>query len=148
MKTIITSILILGLTFIGYSQKSETTLNYEVALSSSLESVGGDLVISDESFPVRLDSCPSKNFKQDILFQGGNPQTIYIKIDNSGADNNCVTLTVDTTSGLQKVDVASNDQTGILKFDKVKKAFVSITKGKITSDNPILKSTGKAIIWF
>src|SRR5690606_38026338 len=145
MKTIITSILILGLTYVGYSQKSETTLEYEVTLSSSLESVGGDLVIPDEGFPVRLASCPSTSSRQDVLFQGGNPQTIFIKIDNRGADNNCVTLTVDTTSGLQKIDVAANDQTGILKFDKVKKAFVSITRGKITSDTPLLKSIGKAI---
>lgn len=148
MKNIILLLTILAFSHKAFTQKSETTMEYELLRSSSLESVGGDLVIIDDDFPNRLQQCPRNSFNLTVLFQGGSPQTIFIKVDNRGEENNCVTLSIETTSGLQKIDVASNDQTGVLKFDKVKRAFLSITKGKITSDTPILKSTGKATIWF
>lgn len=141
-------LLSLFLTITCYSQKSETTIDYELFLTSSLESVGGDLVIIDDDSPINLAPCINKKFNNEVLFQGDSAQTIYIKVDNRGAENNCVTLTVVTTSGTKKIEVAEDDQTGVLRFNKVTKAFLSITKGELDANDETLSSLGKATIWF
>ena len=148
MKNILILSTCLILNVYAFAQKSETTLDYELVFTSSLASVGGDLVIIDDDSPINLAPCINKKFNNEVLFQGVSAQTIYIKVDNRGAENNCVTLTVVTTSGTKKIEVAEDDQTGILRFNKVTKAFLSITKGELEANDETLSSLGKATIWF
>lgn len=148
MKNILLLSTLLFFTTYTFSQKSEFISDYELIFRSNLASVGGDLVIIDDNSPTNLIPCVTKKFNNEVLFEGGNAQTIYINIDNRGAENNCVTLTVVMTSGTKKIDVASDDQTGVLRFDKVTKAFLSITRGKFQSSGELLSSKGKSTIWF
>ncbi len=125
----------------SFSQNNQFKINYSLEKTFSLESVGGDLVVNE--VPI----CPDKNLNKQVLFSGTSQGTFFVNIDNRGGGNNCVTLVVETANGTSKVDIPSDSETGVLKFLKVKNAYLKITK-KEKNLNDISKSVGTATIWF
>ena len=142
MKKSLLIIAISLLTHIGIAQTRQTTINYELSRVNGLEQVGGDLIIGN------INLCPIKLLNTQILFESSNSTTIFIDVNNRGGGNSCVTLVLETDNGLIRKDIPDNSQTGVLKFTRVKRAFLSIQKTlyDITIDE--LTSIGTATLWF
>lgn len=140
-KTLLVVVISL-LTHIGSAQTRQTTINYELSRVNGLEQVGGDLIIGN------INLCPIKPLNTQILFESPNSTTIFMDVNNRGGGNSCVTLVLETENGLIRKDIPDNSQTGVLKFIRVKRAFLSIQK--TLSDRTIdeLTSIGKATLWF
>ncbi|MEZ4793713.1 MAG: hypothetical protein R2783_09700 [Gelidibacter sp.] len=126
--------------FQGHSQTNQTTVNYKLSLSI-LGQVGGDLVIVDNP-------CPEKNPNKQVLFEAISHGTVFFEIKNNNGGNSCVTLTVETVSGTTKTDISADSQSGVLKFIKVKKAYLSIARRPNDRSIETATSSGSATIWF
>ena len=141
MKKILFICFLTLVSWTGFSQSNQFKINYSLEKTFSLETVGGDLVVNET--PV----CPEKNLNKQVLFSGTSHGTFFVNVNNNGSGNNCVTLVVETANGTLKVDIPSNSESGVLKFIKVKTAYLSITK-KQKNLNDTSRSVGTATIWF
>lgn len=136
--------LIIALTFLfinGYSQNNQTTINYSIG-KSLREQVGGDLVINDGTF------CVEKNNNLQKLFEATSHGTLFIDINNRGGGNSCVTLVVETATSTIKTVIPEDAQSGVLKFNKVKNAYLTIVSRPNDSNLLTATSSGVATVWF
>ena len=137
-------LILLGLVMfcsVGFAQNNQVQIDYNLS-RLALEVVGGDLTLPDNAI------CPDKVSKTQDLFEAVSHGTVFFRIDNRGGGNSCVTLVVETASGTIKVDVPEDDQTGILKFLKVKNAYLTILKNPKDRGLTSLSSIGVATVWF
>lgn len=135
--------LVIGLLFgfvSGFSQHNQTTINYSISKSLT-DQVGGDLVIIDTA------KCVEKNNTFQKLFEATSHATVFFDINNQGGGNSCVTLVVETTTGTIKTVIAADSQSGVLKFNKVKNAFLTISNRPSTTVQ-IATGIGIATVWF
>ncbi len=137
--------LIIALTCVfisGYSQNNLTTINYSLSKSTALEQVGGDLVVVDPSL------CVDKNNNFQKLFEATSHSTVFFDINNQGGGNSCVTLVVETATNTIRTVIPADAQSGVLKFNKVKNAYLTILK--IPGDRTIQTATGSGVatMWF
>lgn len=138
MKKILFICILALISWNGFSQSNQFQIIYNLEKTFSLESVGGDLVINN--------NCPQLDLKKQVLFSSISYSTVFINIKNRGG-NNCVTLMVETANGTSKIDIPLDSETGILKFLKVKNAYLIINK-KEGNLNDTVKSIGTATVWF
>jgi hypothetical protein len=142
MKKVII-LLIIGLSsYQGFAQANQMTINYELSKSTGLEQVGGDLVVGGNNF------CLSKNNNKQVLFNASSHSTVFLNIGNTGGGNSCVTLVVETVTGIIKTEIPEDSQTGILKFNKVRNAYLIISRRPIDGTIETATSIGVATIWF
>ncbi len=142
------TILLLAITFLsfkGFSQTNQTTINYQLLKFNNASQIGGDLIIDNIT---NTSICANNETNLQVLFNSSTSSTLFIDVNNRGGGDSCVTLVVETLDGITKKEIPADAQTGVLKFLKVKKAYLSIQKRLINSTNDVAKSIGTATIWF
>lgn len=145
MKKITLILAITFLSFKGLSQTNQMTINYQLLKFNNSSQVGGDLIIDNNNTTT---ICANKDANLQVLFSSLNASTISIDVNNRGGGDSCVTLVVETLDGTIKKEIPSDTQSGVIKFLRVKNAFLSIQKRLINSTNDFAKSIGTATIWF
>jgi len=125
------------------SQSNQTAIKYDISRFTFLTTIGGSLTIDDNQ-----SRCAKNLGTIQNLFQSAISATIFIDINNRSGGNSCATLIVETTSGTIETEILENSQSGVLRFNKVKKAYLTI--GDLPQDRAIQKATavGIATIWF
>ena len=126
----------------AFSQNNQTTINYSLSKSTGLENVGGDLVIVDGTLCIEK----SNNFQK--LFEATSHTTVFFDINNRGGGNSCVTLIVETASTTIRKVIPEDTQSGILKFNKVKNAYLTIANRPRDQTVQAATSIGTATVWF
>jgi len=144
MKKITLILVITFLSFKGFSQTNQMTINYQLLKANNASQVGGDLIIDNNNTSI----CPNKDANLQVLFSSLNASTISIDVNNRGGGDSCVTLVVETLDGTIKKGIPADIQSGVLKFSRVKKAFLSIQKRVNINPNDSAKSIGIATVWF
>ena len=142
MKNVIILLIVSFLSLQGFTQSNQMTINYALSTSTGLEEVGGDLVVIDNNI------CTTKDNNKQVLFLASSHGTVFFNISNTGGGNSCVTLVVETATGTIKTEIPEDSQTGILKFNKVKSAFLSIFRRPVDETIETATSVGEATIWF
>ncbi len=136
--------LIIVITFLcidGFSQNNQATINFN--LSKSLrEQIGGDLVIPDNNVCV----ANSKTFQK--LFESNTATTVYFDINNRGGGNSCVTLVVETATGTINTVISEDAQSGVLRFNRVRRAYLTIINRPREITVQVATSIGTATVWF
>lgn len=124
-----------------FSQNNQATINFN--LSKSLrEQVGGDLVIPDNNVCV----ANSKTFQK--LFESTTAATVYFDINNRGGGNSCVTLVVETATGTINTVIPEEAQSGVLRFNRVRRAYLTIINRPREITVQVATSIGTATVWF
>lgn len=144
MKNKIATILLFAV-FISvnaFSQSNQTIINYNLSKSTGLENVGGDLVIVDGTL------CIEKNHNSQKLFEATSHATVFFDINNRGGGNSCVTLIVETATITIKKVIPEDTQSGILKFNKVKNAYLTIENIPSEPNQLTATSIGVVTVWF
>lgn len=136
--------LIIVITFLcidGFGQNNQATINFN--LSKSLrEQIGGDLVIPDNNVCV----ANSKTFQK--LFESNTATTVYFDINNRGGGNSCVTLVVETATGTINTVISEDAQSGVLRFNRVRRAYLTIINRPREITVQVATSIGTATVWF
>lgn len=145
MKKITLFLIITFLSFEGFSQTNQMAINYQLLKANNASQVGGDLIIDNNNTST---ICANKDANLQVLFNSLNASTISIDVNNRGGGDSCVTLVIETLEGTIKKEIPADTQSGVLKFSRVKKAFLTIQKRVNNNPNDIAKSIGTATIWF
>jgi len=148
--------LVICLTFTLVNSFSQNAINYSISKTISATAVGGDLIIDNGSAPavggdlviVNNNLCIGKNIETQNLFESVISTTVSFDINNRGGGNSCVTLIVETTSGRVTTVISADSQSGVLKFGRVRKAFLLISKKPNDIPFQIATAIGIATVWF
>lgn len=141
-KVVATLLFIVFISFNAFSQSNQTAINYSLSKSTGLENVGGDLVIVDGTL------CIEKSHNFQKLFEATSHATVFFDINNRGGGNSCVTLIVETATNTIRKVIPEDTQSGILKFNKVKNAYLTIENIPSEPNLLIATSIGVVTVWF
>lgn len=141
-KTITALMFIVFISFNAFSQSNQTTINYNIGQLLNGQ-VGGDLVIGGNA-----NSCPQKSGSIQNLFETTTNATVFIDINNQGGGNSCVTLVVETATGRINKVIPEDSQSGVIRFNRVRKAYLTISSIPRDSTVRVATGIGIATVWF
>ena len=149
-KKLTLTIFLIFTLFNCFSQNNQNVINYNISFSSriieyperTVIGIGGDLELSGENL------CIPKNNGVQKLFESATSSSISIDINNRGGGNCCVSLIIETTIGKVITVIPEDTQSGILKFTRIKKAYLTFTQNPRDRTEQIPTAKGIATIWF